>query len=97
MCPVCHSGDALMWAPMSGEGRIHSYVVVHRSRIPGFRDRTPYVVACIELAEQLGLRMFANIVDAVPTAVHVDAAVVVTFETVDGSVIPQFRLVEANQ
>ncbi|MHB8329163.1 MAG: Zn-ribbon domain-containing OB-fold protein [Acidimicrobiales bacterium] len=95
LCPKCHQKDELTWRPVSGEGTIYSFVVVHRTRYPEFAQRTPYTVACVELREQAGLRMFSNIVGTSPENVSIGADVAVVFEQADEVVVPQFRLVEA--
>jgi uncharacterized protein len=41
---------------------------------------TPYVVAIVELNEQVGLSMMTNIVGCEPSSVRVGAAVHVVFE-----------------
>src|SRR5262249_46814503 len=58
-CRHC-GAEALTWTPVSGRGRVFSYVVYHRVYHPAFKDRVPYVVAVIELDE--GPRMLANVV-----------------------------------
>jgi uncharacterized OB-fold protein len=40
------------WALCSGRGSLLSWVVVHHAVDPGWRDRTPYVIALVALAEE---------------------------------------------
>jgi hypothetical protein len=65
ICKHCGS-VAVEWLEASGDGRLHTFSVVHRTPNAEFDPLTPYVFAIVELAE--GPRMATNIVD-VP---HVD-------------------------
>lgn len=49
-CPSCSSDDAA-FEPVSGTGRVVSFVVSHRSLDPGWNDETPYVTLVVELDE----------------------------------------------
>jgi uncharacterized OB-fold protein len=52
----------------------------------------PYAVAQIELEEQAGLRLIANILDCDPNDVRTGMPVEVTFEDVEENfTLPQFR------
>ncbi|CAM3211037.1 hypothetical protein DFJ75_4399 [Williamsia muralis] len=94
-CPGCHRGDALDWRDMSGKGTIYSRITVHGSRVAGYRDRPPHVVAMIELDEQPRLFVITNVTDCAPADVAVGARVEVHFDdTLDGVTLPQFRLIE---
>jgi uncharacterized OB-fold protein len=56
MCPKCHSYE---WTaqPVSGQGVLHSYVIVHQPQLPGFSYPLP--VALVELEE--GVRLLGNV------------------------------------
>ncbi|MFI6483992.1 Zn-ribbon domain-containing OB-fold protein [Nonomuraea sp. NPDC050663] len=56
-CPAC--GGELVFRPVSGEGTVHTYTVVHRSFVPEFRGREPYILAWIDLPE--GVRAFGRV------------------------------------
>ncbi len=89
LCPACSSFD-LTWYDASGNGRVYSYTVVHRS-VGGWNAVTPYVVAYVELDE--GPRVMTNIVDCDPDAVSIDAPVRVVFhDTGEGWALPRFTL-----
>ena len=81
-CPDC--GGPLAAQPASGHGTVFTYTVNYQSFNPAVP--VPYVIAIVELAEQEGLRIAANIVDCEPDSVHVGLAVEVRFEPhhVDG-------------
>jgi uncharacterized OB-fold protein/acyl dehydratase len=73
----------------SGRGTIHSFVVVHQPRMPGFEYPLPVVL--VELEE--GVRIVANMIDAKPEDVVIGRAVTAEFVEVEpGYVLPAFRL-----
>lgn len=92
-CRGCFSWD-LEQREVSGKGRLHTYVINHRGP-PGFQDKTPYVIAVVELDE--GPRMMTNIVmDEEPTTENlpIDAPVEVVYDDVTEEIsLPKFRLV----
>ena len=90
VCTFCQS-LAVEATAVSGRGTLYSYSVVDRAFNQGFVDALPYVLALVELDEQPGLRMIANVVDAGPTPLEVGMAVEVTFEDRGEIVMPQFR------
>jgi len=61
-------GGSVEWVTVSGTGSLYSYVISHLPG-PGYKDEVPYVIAIVELAEQDGLRVAANIVDCEPDSV----------------------------
>lgn len=90
-CSSCGS-SALGWEPVSGRGRVHTFSVVHRTFAPGFADRTPYVIAWVELEEQSGLRIFGNVLDCSPGDVRIGLPVEVVSEQLGGfGPVPNFR------
>lgn len=89
-CAKCGAME-LTPAPMSGNGEVYSFTIVRQAFDPAFVPEVPYVVALVELDEQPGLRMLANIVDIVPDAVDIGMRVEVTFEDRGDHVVPQFR------
>ena len=64
-CRDC--GGPLVARPVSGHGTVFTYTVNHHAFNPELP--TPYVIALVELAEQSGLRVAANIVDCEPDSV----------------------------
>ncbi|MFF0202547.1 Zn-ribbon domain-containing OB-fold protein [Streptomyces sp. NPDC005017] len=58
-CPYCWSED-VTWEEASGRATLYSWSVVHRNDLAPFRERTPYVVAVVDLAE--GPRMATELV-----------------------------------
>jgi len=62
MCPYCNS-LAYEWAPMSGRGRIWSFVVPHPPLLPAFAELAPYNVIVVELDEDPTIRLVGNLLD----------------------------------
>ena len=70
-CRDC--GGPLVARPVSGRGTVFTYTVNHHPYNPDIP--LPYVIALVELAEQAGLRVAANIVDCEPESVTCGMAV----------------------
>lgn len=67
----------LEWREVSGKGCVFSYTITHVPT-PGFEDKAPYTIACIDLDE--GVRMLANMVNVDPQAVKIGMRVKVCWE-----------------
>ena len=90
-CPRC-AGNDIEPSRVSGHGVVHSFTICHHKGAPGFEERVPFVVVLVELVEQPGLRLVANIVGCDAGTVRIGMPVEVTFEDVSGDVtLPQFR------
>ena len=90
-CPACGS-DELALEPVSGQGTVETFSVIHKSFVPEFQGREPYVIAWIGLPEQPGLRVFGNVVDASPEDMFIGMPVEVFFEARDGhGALPNFK------
>ncbi|MEU5532964.1 OB-fold domain-containing protein [Streptomyces sp. NPDC020362] len=103
--PGCNACGCLDWDAVeaSGEGTVHSYVVMHHPPFPAFTesDRAadaagPYAVGLIELAE--GVRMVSNVVGVPYDKVRIGLPVRVEFRSHEDEqgalVLPVFRVVE---
>ncbi len=87
-CPSClHHGAE--WEAASGKGRLISWVVYHVSFNKAFKDRLPYNVSVVELAE--GPRVITNIVNP-EHGLKGDAPVELVIEQEDGVALARFRL-----
>lgn len=64
-CRTC--GGKLVARPVSGRGAVFTFTVNHHPYNPELP--VPYVIAIVELAEQQGLRVAANIVGCEPDSV----------------------------
>ena len=93
-CAACSSQD-LAAEEASGRGALHAWTVLHDAPAPGFADRLPLIIAVVELDEQAGLMLGANLIDAAPADLRLGLAVEGAFETVtpEGT-LPQFRRAE---
>lgn len=59
ICDRCASFDAV-WVACSGRGVVSSWIRTHQVFAPAFRDRVPYVVVRVALAERPGIRMIGG-------------------------------------
>jgi uncharacterized protein len=93
MCSNCLSREA-SWTPVSGEGEVYSFIVMHRVYHPAFATQVPYAVAMVKLKE--GAKMLSNVIGINPHEIKCGMAVKVSFEKLDDEVtLPMFR--PANQ
>ncbi|MFI0812488.1 Zn-ribbon domain-containing OB-fold protein [Streptomyces echinatus] len=60
-CPHCQS-FASEWRPVSGRGRVWSYVVPHPPLLPDYAEQAPYNVVVVELEEAPRIRLVGNMV-----------------------------------
>lgn len=87
-CPACGS-PSLAPERVCGRGRVHTYTITHRP-VPGVQS--PFVLVLVELEEQRGLRVLANLRGCALDEVRIGLAVEVEFEDVGGGItLPQFR------
>jgi uncharacterized OB-fold protein/acyl dehydratase len=88
--PMCGACQSTQWNALksSGIGAVHSYVVMHHPKIPGYEY--PLVCALVDLAE--GTRLLSNVVGCEPADVHIGMAVRASIEAVDDELrLPLFR------
>jgi uncharacterized protein len=91
-CPRCLSTD-ISWTPVSGRGRVWSWIVMHQRYFPSFQDDLPYNVAFIQLED--GPFLMSHLVGVSNDAIRCDLPVEVTFEQATDEIsIPKFRPVE---
>ena len=88
ICPVCKSRNVLHEA-VSGRGTVVTYTINHQVWEPGLE--APYVVAIVEMDEQLGLRLTTNIVNCDIQAVAIGMRVRVLFEQCADVWLPLFE------
>lgn len=88
-CPKCAS-DRVELAAVRGTGKVYSYCIMHDTFVPGVKP--PLALAQIELDDQPGLRITANVLECDPAKVRIGMPVEVLFEQVgEDVVLPQFR------
>jgi uncharacterized OB-fold protein len=102
MCPHCQSTET-GWRPMSGRGRIWSYVVPHPPLLPEFSELAPYNVILVQLDEDPTLRLVGNLVtgpggainEIDPATLEIGTPVEVVFPPAEeGVVLPRWRVVD---
>jgi uncharacterized OB-fold protein len=92
VCPTCVSVD-LQFVDVSGRGYVRAMTRTYVAREPYFAQRSPYLVAIVELDESPDLLMVSNFPYNSPGEVEIDSPVEIDFEETDaGQFIPQFRL-----
>jgi uncharacterized OB-fold protein len=82
-CPRCLS-DALAWHDVAGTGVVHTFTVARYPTAPMFADRTPLLLAVVELDE--GVRMTTTLVHVDPADVRVGMPVAPVFDHGDDGV-----------
>jgi uncharacterized protein len=55
------AGGQLVWEDVASRGSIYSFTTVHRSFLPGGRERVPYTVGLVDLDGVDGPRLVANL------------------------------------
>lgn len=90
VCPKCLS-ESQSWVPVSGRGKLLSWVRFHRAYWDSFREDLPYLVCLIGLEE--GPLFVSNLVGAEPEVTSIGSDVEVVFEKVDDALtLPKFRI-----
>lgn len=89
VCPVC-LGTTLSWRDAAGTGTVYALTVEHRPQNPQLVSRAPYVVALVDLDEDV--RLLTNVVNCAPGDVAIGQRVSVTWEALsDGRHLPLFE------
>lgn len=87
-CPQCLSAKH-EWRRLSGRGKIHSFIIVHKSQHPAFWG-DPFDVAIVELDE--GPRLHTNVIDVDLAALRIGMPVEVVFDKQNDEItLPKFR------
>jgi uncharacterized OB-fold protein len=94
-CPAC--AGPVGFEPVSGRGRVYSFIVVGRVVVPGSAPGD--VIALVALDEQEGLRLTARLVGVSATDVEIGMPVRAELVPVPGTElrIPVFRPDQANR
>jgi uncharacterized OB-fold protein len=94
MCTECGS-ERFSWRTMSGRGTLYSYVIVHQTALPAFRDAVPYNLVMVALDDAPQIRLHGNVVDFDDEQLKVGLSVTVVFDdiTPDDTLI-RWRVVE---
>ncbi len=87
-CPACLS-PRLRWTPISGKGRILSWVVFHRHYLPAYPP--PYNAIAVRLEE--GPTMISNLEGAMPDGDSIGREVRLVYATMpDGVILPRWEM-----
>ena len=90
-CDACQS-QQLQFEPVSGQGTIYSFTVMHQPNVAGFENQIPYINILVELEEQPLLFMVSNLPASDLDKIKIGGQVEVYFEEVDPDItLPQFR------
>jgi uncharacterized OB-fold protein len=97
MCQDCRS-IASEWVPLSGKGRVWSYVVPHPPLLPAYTELAPFNVITVELDEDPSLRLIGNLVASAdgpineidPHSIAIGEPVRVVFAKVDDVHLPRW-------
>lgn len=81
ICPFCASFDT-RWTEVSGRGEVYSFSIV-RKGFEAFAERTPYVLAYVQLEE--GPRVMTNVIDCDVESLKVGDPVELEFEPAEGA------------
>ena len=88
--PRPHYAGDFDWVPVSGRGRVFTFVIVRPPFLPAFADRVPFVIAVVELEE--GPRLVGHVLDCPVEQVKTGMPVEVVFEDVtDRVTLPQWK------
>ncbi|MDX2932869.1 Zn-ribbon domain-containing OB-fold protein [Streptomyces ipomoeae] len=95
-CPHCRSFES-EWRPLSGRGRIWSYVRPYPPLLPDYAEQAPYNVILVELVDAPRIRLVGNLVsepgarlDSIPVErIRIGARVQVVFTSTG---LPQWVL-----
>lgn len=91
MCPQCQSLEC-HWEQSRGTGTVHSWVTIHYSTLPAFKDRTPYTVLTVSLDD--GVRMLAPLDFESTHIPQINERVQLHFlSEADGSHLPVFKAI----
>lgn len=90
-CRVC--AGPTDFEPVSGAGRIHSFIVTHRASVPG-QGPGPHVIVLVDLDDAPGIRLTGTLAGADPAKVAVGAPVQARIVDVPGGYFraPEFLL-----
>ena len=79
ICHACHAFDPV-WTEVVARGRVHSWERVWQASHPLLRERVPYLVVLVELAEARPARLVGNLLGDALQPVRIGMAVQGVFE-----------------
>lgn len=89
-----HCGGEATFEPISGKGRIYSFIINHRAAAPGFDELLPYAVALVSPEEAPHLHIPGRVVGIDNDAIRVDQPVIAEITDLPGGEwkVPVFRV-----
>jgi uncharacterized OB-fold protein len=89
ICPQCWTLEH-EWVPVSGKGKVYTWIVVHQRYHRAFEPDLPYNVTIVELEE--GPRLLTNLVEIANQEIRPDLPVAVVWDDVTEELtLPKFR------
>ena len=76
ICPACH-GSHFDWLPVTGDGKIFTFTVVHRAPIAAFR--VPYMIALVTLND-FSVNILSNVVNCDLSSIAIGTKVRMVYE-----------------
>jgi uncharacterized protein len=76
---------------VSGRGTLYSFALHYDTQIKGFEDKTPYILALIELDEQAGLTVYGNVLNAAYEELRLGMPVEAIWEETDN---PEIKMLQ---
>ena len=90
-CPGCY-GENFEWAKMSGRGTLYTYVIIHQSVLPQWREGTPFNVIQVALEEAPHIQILSNAVEIGNSELKVGIPLEIIFDDVTPEdTIPRWR------
>ena len=97
MCSDCRSIEN-EWVPLSGKGKVWSFIIPHPPLLPAYTDFAPFNVIVVELDEDPSLRLVGNLVESAdgplngvdPHSVQIGEPVSVVFSKVEDTYLPRW-------
>jgi uncharacterized protein len=78
---LCSCGsNRFTWTPITGNGVVYTFTIVHRAPTPAYQALAPYVIAHVTIEE--GPRMISTLVGCEPSAVSVGMPVRLVYDDV---------------
>ncbi len=77
LCSHC-GAEAVEFVTATGGGTVYSFTVIRKNGVPPFNERTPFVVAAIDLDEP-GVRILATMPNVRPQEMRIGMRVIAAF------------------
>jgi len=92
-CRIC--GGKTAFETVSGRGRIYSFIVMHRSSVPGLGP-PPHVLVVVDIEDTPGVRLSGMLIGIDPWAVEIGVTIEAQIVDVPGGQYraPQFVVIE---